>query len=505
MKLLRVSGTAFCGQDFEYALPSHGVVLVAGPNGAGKSARFIDAVCYAMWGKTERGVDPWTASPGSVTAATDTFTITRKWTGKSLSVKLTATNGSQDFTTNTAATQEVVRRYMPLDAWKLCARLTSNDIAAFSRAAAGKELAMIESVLGLGWIKKASSEAERIHREATRTFDAARAAHNASEIELRGIERVLEVSSALLGTHPVPPRLGDPSPSDLGLLRETVRTLEAQRYVPRNTQAPPQNNQRAGAVPRCQSCGQPLPQHAVPEQHGSAGEVWLGRSAEQLAPQDGDSETSAYAELAAAESLHREWDTYRSAVASRARAIRDLRLAEESDRYLHACLHTVECDRHQERARTQDEIAATVHQLFRAGGIREVLLADALAALAHTATSYCHAMGLSVVCTLGLLAGKVSFSVEGVGGRHGYDGASSGQRRRIDIAMALAMADSSQYGRQTLWLDEVFDSLDEAGIEQVVDLVHLLSRQRQVILLTHNRTAMELLLPTAAMSVHLTR
>lgn len=463
-----------------------------------------------MWGKTERGVDPWTASPGSVTVATDTFTITRKWTGKSLSVKLTNTDGSQDFTTNTAATAEVVRRYMPLDAWKLCARLTSNDIAAFSRAAAGKELAMIESVLGLGWIKKASSEAERIHREATRALDAARAAHNASEIELRGIERVLEVSSALLGTHPVPPRLDDPSQGDLARLRETVRTLEAQRYVPRNTQPSPPYNQRAGAVPRCQSCGQPLPQHAVLEHPSAYGiqehhvpkvDTQAGWDRDASA----DATATAYAELAAAESLHREWETYRSAVASRARAIRDLRLAEESDRYLHACLHAVECDRHQERARTQDEIAATVHQLFRAGGIREVLLADALAALAHTATSYCHAMGLYVVCTLGLVAGKVSFSVEGVGGRHGYDGASSGQRRRIDIAMALAMADSSQYGRQTLWLDEVFDSLDEAGIEQVVDLVHLLSRQRQVILLTHNRTAMELLLPTAAMSVHLTR
>ena len=132
-----------------------------------------------------------------------------------------------------------------------------------------------------------------------------------------------------------------------------------------------------------------------------------------------------------------------------------------------------------------------------------MLLEQTLSALAATATRYVHAMGLSAQIHMALASGRVSFAVTGVGGEHGYDGASSGQRRRIDIAMAFAMADSSQYGRQALWVDEVFDSLDINGTEQVVELLQAMAQHRQVILLTHNHRAIETLIPTAAMTVHL--
>ena len=141
-------------------------------------------------------------------------------------------------------------------------------------------------------------------------------------------------------------------------------------------------------------------------------------------------------------------------------------------------------------------------------GVQTCALPISLSQLAETATSYASALGLwDTRIGLGLRSdGKIEFSASGVGGKHGYDGASSGQRRRIDIAMALAMADNSRYGKRgTLWLDEVFDSLDEDGIDQVVNLVSQLAQQRQVILLTHNYTALQLLRPTATQVMHLTR
>jgi energy-coupling factor transporter ATP-binding protein EcfA2 len=504
MHVVSISGAAFMAQSFEYRLPARGVVLVHGENGAGKSARFVDAICYALWGKTERGIDPWSAKPGAVICETDTFTIYRRWTGKTMSVRLIDKDGTTTFPTNTAATQEVIRRYMTLDAWKLCARLTSNDIAAFSKAAASKELSMIEAILGLAWIKRAATLAEQRARAAKAAYLEAQATQTLRETELQGIERGLQVASRLLGSTPTPPASADPSESALAALREKATPT----YAPTNLLRVPQRQQGVDHVYACETCGRPYPvlsRSNAPAQQLQSPELAsaLGHSVGAVfEPTEAQASTAREA-LAEALRVREGWVSYRAAVQYRERAIRDLKLEEESDRMLDVCLQLVAARLDLSRAQAQAATAATVHQLFRPGGVREVLLEQTLSALAATATRYVHAMGLSAQIHMALASGRVSFAVTGVGGEHGYDGASSGQRRRIDIAMAFAMADSSQYGRQALWVDEVFDSLDINGTEQVVELLQSMAQHRQVILLTHNHRAIETLIPTAAMTVHL--
>lgn len=502
------------GQAFDVTLPtgSSSLVLVHGANGTGKSSRLVDAPCYALWGKTERGIDPWGAQAGHVTVETDQFTITRRWTGRSLSVRLVDPSRATEFSTNTSAAAEVCRRYMPLDAWKLCARLTSSDIAAFSRAAAAKELSMLESVLGLSWVKRASAAASAKHREAQSSLTEISFAQKQNQQLVAHIEHTIALAEMLLGETPEPPPFPKPTEQYIADLRLQIAGNRASPIgaLPEQLadgRAGWQGRNQTASVRHCPTCNQPMgpvdrtKDRAVAPQN-SAEHFQNDPDSLQLVKRSWEQLDEAQAQLAA-------WASYESAVRSRQAKLQQLNLPREHERLLDALCDAMAIDSDLQGAQKQAEVAAAVNQLYSAGGVRELLLKRALSILAQTATSYAHALGLfdtSIRLELRPDNGKIEFSASGVGGKHGYDGSSSGQRRRIDIAMALAMADNSQYGKRgTLWLDEVFDSLDEDGIDQVVSLITHLSQQRQVILLTHNYTALQMLRPTATQVIHLTR
>jgi DNA repair exonuclease SbcCD ATPase subunit len=71
-----------------------------------------------------------------------------------------------------------------------------------------------------------------------------------------------------------------------------------------------------------------------------------------------------------------------------------------------------------------------------------------------------------------------------------YASLSAGERRRVDVAMLLALADVSgaAAGRlnSTLWMDEVFDALDGDGAAAVGSLVDRLGSSRAVVVITHS-------------------
>jgi DNA repair exonuclease SbcCD ATPase subunit len=84
----------------------------------------------------------------------------------------------------------------------------------------------------------------------------------------------------------------------------------------------------------------------------------------------------------------------------------------------------------------------------------------------------------------------IAMEVEGAGGGHGYKAASGGERRRLDVAFILALAEvaSAAQGRGvgTLWFDEVLDCLDEAGVDAVAAALGALARERCVVVITHS-------------------
>ena len=128
------------------------------------------------------------------------------------------------------------------------------------------------------------------------------------------------------------------------------------------------------------------------------------------------------------------------------------------------------------------------HVLGRAlEGIEEV----ANVWLAKLSTGAALSMSLrSYVSKPGSVADAISLEVQGAGGGRGYRAASGGERRRIDAALLLALAEVSAaaYGKEpgTIFLDEVFDALDAEGVDAVVDALAELSGTRCVVLITHS-------------------
>lgn len=75
-------------------------------------------------------------------------------------------------------------------------------------------------------------------------------------------------------------------------------------------------------------------------------------------------------------------------------------------------------------------------------------------------------------------------------GWRGYWSASTGQRRRFDLAVMLAVADVVRGLRggvwSTLWFDEAIDALDEEGKRRAVSMLQELGKQTCVVVVSHD-------------------
>jgi DNA repair exonuclease SbcCD ATPase subunit len=119
------------------------------------------------------------------------------------------------------------------------------------------------------------------------------------------------------------------------------------------------------------------------------------------------------------------------------------------------------------------------------------LTAEANAILARMPVDGTGPLRLSIRGSRELASGKevdeVSVRVDGAGGPEGeYDGASDGERTRLDVAIMLGLARLSGPGEGLVVFDELFDPLDDAGLEAIVEVLGELAVTRQVVVTTHN-------------------
>lgn len=520
-------------------LPDRGLVVVTGPNGGGKSS-LVEAVSVAVWNKSLRGTLPWQMIdglifPGQVTIETDEIVSTRKRTKSRSELRWSPVEGERtEYETTTKAQAALEAIVGDWNTWRRCSVFSSQDASHFTLATDAQRKSLLEAILDLGQFDVALeacradlSVATAAAGEGQRAIEIERTRLEAAQQRLADAEQQLDLAPPEVDVEALRGRLRSlrgmlaDIDADAGALQQKLR--DADRRVAEAkaaTQTAERDAQRL-ADADCPACGQPIPpelrealegavvaaQTAVEGREETAAEARdeaEGTLAELREDRTGLREQAAKVDAkgkaAAATSKARE-----AAITAKGSAILAIDTASTNVAALEAKIT--------EAVQLVAELQACEAVLgYR--GVRAHVLGGALGGIEHVANAWlARIAGEGLRLTLraytekktGGIADAISLAVEGAGGGHGYKASSGGERRRIDVALLMALAEVARSARGagagTVWFDEVFDALDEQGIEAVSEALAELSRDRAVVVISHSQNLVGQLRP--ALRLHI--
>jgi DNA repair exonuclease SbcCD ATPase subunit len=455
-----------------------------------------------------------------------------------------ATTGQPVFETTTKAQEALDAHITSFDVWRRTCALSSADAAHFSLATDAERKRLLESVLGIERFDVALqscrddlSVADARARTVEREIALAQRSREHERAELEKAERELATFNAQ-----APPPIPLPSGNANALLAmmdgarkharslrdEIAQTNERLRELARAGGAADAEAAAASRVHDqlvqhrdCPTCGQEIANARLEElrQKANAGRL---RAAEErkkvhadvaaIQRQRDDELTPELRE--ADDELRALQDKYGARdAAERASAARDV----ERDRWEAARARLAESEV-DHRARVEDasskledaekrqaavdrelDTLKAVETVLGMKGVRVQLLARALGGLEAVANAWLPRLGLPglglrlrpyVEKKTGGQSEAIGMEVAGAGGGHGYRAASAGERRRIDLAVLLALGEVAAAARgvgpSTLLFDELFDALDAEGVEAVTSALGELAQDRAVVVISHN-------------------
>ncbi len=135
-------------------------------------------------------------------------------------------------------------------------------------------------------------------------------------------------------------------------------------------------------------------------------------------------------------------------------------------------------------------------------GIKSLMLVDILSSLQVLMNKWLDVLatpGTMVATLRGADDGSISLIIKRRGLELLYQGLSSGERRRVDVAVMFAMSEISRMLNNldisTLFLDEVMDSLDDDGKLLAIDALHKVAETTPIVIVSHDTTLMTELRP----------
>lgn len=525
-------------QRADLRLPAEGIVVVTGANGSGKSALVLDALQYALTGRSARGSRAEPPDLGEDEMVVEVHAETRddgQWRlvrsrHKDKPHLDFAVPGDEDGTAWLTARNAQKSLDLALEggptAWLARGVYAAEDAGGFCGGSAMARAKFIEAVCRLPEFKMAHARAKAFLAEVendARSVDAARTRFlgQADAIE----EHAERIHEELKGKQPLP----EPKPWDVEHEREAQQEYHRLNDAANAVLGDNQARHAMVAADRvkstakklgqgyCPTCSRDVPDDMLKELQEEAAaaqeeaqalhDEWQGRveQAQQAVREAGDR----VAQLAQERREHAgkvyEAQTYNQKLQDAGKQARDAEARLEKARAELEGLNETH-DKLKVRAASRRVAADVLH----IRGVRMQILASALAGL-ETATN----MYLEQLCsddnpmaveihperTLanGEKRDEIEVIVHGAGGAQGYLGCSRGQRRRLDVAVALAQADMVGLDG-TLVFDEVFDNLDDDGVTRVAAVLEKMADNRAVIIITHNQTLLQRLSP--ALHVH---
>jgi len=523
IRSIEMSGFVGAQDTRSLLLPTRGIVIITGANGAGKSS-FIEAVSFVLWGKLLRGTKPWrTTGPNTVHVITDTVTVERKpralaWNENKQSPIVWESNTiAQD------ALTDIVGVY---DLWRRTHVLTSTDAAHFSTATDRERKQLLETIIGLDKFDAAHAKCKLDLVNATRGEQVAVSARNTLHVRIASAEK--EISNAQAVVESCVP--SDPSQveeltlacastkAEMEEIKGGMRTIEQEVRRMRTEFSELQfrlaaQKEKAALISRgvCPTC-------TTPFSHEFCGDVASAVRAAQEALEHRGAELRKAIEareaciagsadyLADVSATHAQMSAKLQAIEHQSRALRvaqeQAQQALQSKEKLLVELSSTECEWDELKARVG--MLNCAEKVLGMRGVRASMLGDALGAIEQVANVWLGRIASADMSLRlkpytenadGTARECIDLEVEGVGGGHGYYAASSGERRRIDIALLLALSEIGRGngGSHTLWFDEVFDALDSTGRTLVGESLAGLAQDHCVVLITHSEEMVEAL------------
>lgn len=526
---IHLSGFMRFDEPQALTLPPLGLVLLTGINGAGKST-FMEAVSYALWGKTLRGADPrQTGVQGQAGVVTHfDMSVFRHWDKthqNRLAVSIVG-NAPQDwvFDTVSKAQDHITGTVGEWDSWRRSCAFSSVDDLSFATATDAERKRLLESLLGLSRFDKALDLARADYKRASQAFRDAMAKGNAQIAQRTEAKRALESLRTVVGQ--------SAPTTDLASLRARLATLES--LTATRTRNLADEEASAGAAMKAhqewsgrlsglerdlRACGQdscPTCRQKWPDANDrEVRKMGLLHDLEQLKAEEPSPDYS-------------RWEAAKKAVQDNRDAIVQLKAeltqAEKADTAYRqaqalvkdAELRVMDMDDLVDvlnfdmlEAQREEAILYAVDCVLGTKGARAHMLTNALETLQGIANGWLEKIArVDAPLTLKLspytdkksggTSDSISMEVVGAGGGRGYKGASGGERRRIDVAIMLALAEIAQDAtnmRSTMFFDEVFDSLDQPGVEAVANALDELAQQRCVVVMSHSPELIASLVP----------
>lgn len=537
----------------ELQLPDAGVVVLQGMNGAGKS-RFSEAVAYTLWGKTLRGTSPWrSGEAGSVSVETDAFYAARSISAKGTK-KFEFDGGKADTNKKTQerADAEVGdfdlwRRshiFSSSDAAhfsgatdaerkRLIESILSLNVfdeaqAACSQALSDARQSVYKTKVDADWAAQVLARCEAAVKQhgAPPVYEAPTQPERPSVTQLSAEERVNLVDAL----DEIRQQLVDMSDELNAILDDDIQPSINVAVKAATELEIAKKQLELLEKGQCPTCLSPFDsahaEHARADYDAKQKYVNDIRDArdtrrrenenrratlralranlfksEEVARTQLTADDNAIAQLAYWEELKRrvdvenaarraQWEELCANHAARLRKLVDERDAQfdlwlDKDAELRACEARV------------DELTE-VQKVLGTRGLRAHVLGQALGGIEELTNYWLSFMSPGIRVRLcaysqtekGAISERISLEVDGAGGGEGYKAMSGGERRRVDAAILLALAEvagaSQGSGDGTLFMDEVFDALDDAGRAGVAQALAELGKTRCVIVITHH-------------------
>lgn len=448
------------------------VNLLTASNGAGKTT-LCSAIVWGLWGKHLREVD---LSPGTSVKLEFGSTITRSVNGRGELVELTGHS-----TMNKTRFSEVM---MPVlgdyGAWSKSLWVTGSNVANFSQGSPKDRFQYLSRIVGASqydvYLDKLKSKYTEMKSRPERLLLDSQAV---SAMHRRAWSDLVAATDRQSTSFRAPPS----ELRDLRVAEAELKVAEAEQKLIHREVAEAERATTAflkDPGEPCPTCGNGVHPPNWQEQHSM-----LSSISDSLRQKH-------YKAMRVVNDLQTEIKNIRIAQHRQAHLNEIIKAAEQESLaraqkiYDKSVSHDAAIRAAEAEKAQANDLATLGHCVKQA---KHDYLASAATAITKTANHYLSVIGTDYVVSIDYVDETLVVNLH-QGPVKTYSRLSSGQKRRVDICLCLAMSQlAATVGtvpkNAPLIIDEAFDTLDNQGVEALISLSCEIAKERQVILVSH--------------------